>query len=104
MIYVCDSPESQVHEGGASEIPHHSESHSGVAGDSREEELTQKLQGWDAERHKQIWAGLLHSGLLIDFDYTTVLDQSFSVVPGDHTHSSVRHPHKSGSSDMYKCL
>ena len=90
MIYVCDSPESQVHEGGASETPHHSGSHSGVAGDSGEEELTQKLQGWDAERHKQIRAGLLRSGLLIDFDYATVLDQSFSVVPGDRTVSAFR--------------
>ena len=91
MMYVCDVPESQVHEGGSShsEISNHSEACDDVAGDSREGGIADpKLQGWEAERRKQICAGLIHSGLLIDFDYTTVLDQTFPVVPGDRTVST----------------
>ena len=89
MIYVCDIPESQVHDGGASKASHHSEAHGDAAGDSGEQGITgQKLRGWDVKRREQIRAGLLRSGLLIDFDYATVLDQSFPVVPGDRTVSA----------------
>ena len=87
MMYLCDIPESQAH--GASETFNDSETCSGVAGDSREEGTTEeKLRHWDAERHKQIRAGLIHSGLLINFDYATVLDQTFPAVPGDCTVSA----------------
>jgi len=85
MMY--DILESQVH--GASETSHHSEALGGVAGDSGEGgTMEQNLRGWDAERREQIWAGHLRSGLLIDFDYATVLDQTFPAVPGDHTVSA----------------
>jgi len=85
MMY--DILESQVH--GASETSHHSEALGGVAGDSGEGgTMEQNLRGWDAERREQIQAGHLRSGLLIDFDYGTVLDQTFPAVPGDRTVSA----------------
>jgi len=87
MMYLCDIPESQAH--GASETFNHSETRGCVAGDSREEGTTEeKLWHWDAERRKQIRAGLIRSGLLIDFDYATVLDQTFPAVPSDRTVSA----------------
>ncbi|KAI6012332.1 hypothetical protein EDC04DRAFT_2609511 [Pisolithus marmoratus] len=47
----------------------------------------QKLHWWDQERHQQIEAGILHNGLLIDFNYVTKLDQSqlWALTAGDHT-------------------
>jgi len=45
----------------------------------------QKLARWDQERRNLIRAGVLHCGLLIDFDYATCLDQTLPVVPGDRT-------------------
>ena len=45
----------------------------------------QKLARWDQERHKMIQDGDLRGGLLIDFDYATLLDQCLPVGPGDRT-------------------
>ena len=45
----------------------------------------QKLARWDQERCKMIQDGDLCGGLLIDFDYATLLDQCLPVGPGDRT-------------------
>ena len=82
MMYVCDIPEGQVQEDRADS----------VAGDSGEGGTEQKLRTWDVERCEQIRAGLICSGLLINFDYATVLDQTFPVVPGDRTVSPSQSP------------
>ena len=82
MMYICDILEGQVQEDRADS----------VAGDTGEGGTEQKLWTWDVERCEQIWAGLIRSGLLIDFDYATVLDQTFPVVPGDRTVSPSRSP------------
>ena len=54
-----------------------------------DESLEQKLARWDQERHKQIQAGILRSGLLVDFDYATDLDQNLPVVSSDCTVSII---------------
>ncbi|KAI6039469.1 hypothetical protein EDC04DRAFT_2895264 [Pisolithus marmoratus] len=66
----------------------HIESHHNDAADSGKEEThEQKLHRWDQERHQLIEAGILHNGLLIDFDYVTKLDQSkpWALTAGDCT-------------------
>jgi len=54
-----------------------------------DESLKQKLARWDQERHKQIQAGILRSGLLVDFDYVTDLDQNLPIVSSDRTVSII---------------
>jgi len=54
-----------------------------------DESLKQKLTWWDQERRKQIQAGILPSGLLIDFDYVTDLDQNLPIVSSDRTVSII---------------
>ena len=66
--------------------------HSDIPGDGTatgknmgDETREQRLARWDQERRKMIQDGILRGGLLIDFDYATLLDQSLPVVPGDRT-------------------
>ena len=93
MIYVADIPESK---GSNDEVCSSKSSNNGSSnndGSHRLEALSDeavenqedKHVQWDIERRKQIRAGILHSGLLIDFDYVTDLDQTPSLVSGDHT-------------------
>ena len=94
MIYVADIPESEGNERevGSDEASnagdpegdgglHCSEALRNEAVDSQGDKIAQ----WDQERLQQIRAGLLHSGLLIDFDYATDLDQAPSSMSGDCT-------------------
>ena len=93
MIYVADIPKS---EGSDNEVCSSKSSNNGGSNndgshrlgafsDKAMENQEDKHVQWDIERWKQIQAGILHSGLLINFDYVTNLDQTPSLVSGDHT-------------------
>ena len=56
-----------------------------TGGNMEGETCEQKLARWDQERCNLIQDGDMRRGLLIDFDYATLLDQSLPVVPGDRT-------------------
>ena len=92
MIYVADVPESEgdvnrnysgksSNDGSLNTGHHCSEALGDEAVDNQEDKHAQ----WDRERRQQIRDGMLRSGLLIDFDYATDLDQAPSVVSGDRT-------------------
>ena len=93
MIYIADILESEGSDdevcsskssnngGSNNDGSHHSEALSNEAVENQEDKHVQ----WDIERWKQIRAGILHSGLLINFDYATNLDQTPSSVSGDCT-------------------
>ena len=95
MIYVADVPESESDvngnyigessdDGGPKKdvTGHHC---SEALGDEAVDNQEDKHAQWDRERRQQIRDGMLCSGLLIDFDYATDLDQAPSVVSGDRT-------------------
>ncbi|KAI6013416.1 hypothetical protein PISMIDRAFT_105439 [Pisolithus microcarpus 441] len=94
MIYPCDIPKGKTKQRRKVEAlsserclrddkgsqdddrDSHAEScHSDAVDIGKEETHEQKLHRWDQERCQQIQAGILHNGLLIDFDYATKLDQ-----------------------------
>ena len=92
MIYVANVPESKgdvngnysgesSNDSGLNTGHHCSEALGDEAVDNQEDKHAQ----WDRERRQQIRDGMLRSGLLIDFDYATDLDQAPSVVSGDRT-------------------
>ena len=93
MIYVANIPESEGSDnevcsskssnngGSNNDGSHHLEALSDEAVENQEDKHAQ----WDIERQKQIQAGILPSGLLIDFDYMTNLDQTPSSISGDCT-------------------
>ena len=80
MIYDCDVATSEISNSDGEEVT----SNDPDSGEG-EESLEEKLVQWDQERHEQIWVGILHNGLLIDFDYAIDLDQNLPTVCGDHT-------------------
>jgi len=93
MIYVADIPES---EGNEDEVCGSESSNDGgpnnegfyrleALSDEAVENQEDRHAQWDRDRQKQIRAGTLRSGLLIDFDYATDLDQTPSSVSGDRT-------------------
>ena len=88
MIYVADVPESEGNEFSDDDSPkrddgglHRSEALGNEAADKQQDKHMQL----DRERCQQIRDGILHSGLLIDFDYVTNLDQAPFSVAGDRT-------------------
>jgi len=81
MIYNCDVPASETSDSHGEEVTQSNDPDSGEG----EESLKEKLVQWDQERHKQIQAGILRNGLLIDFDYATDLEQNLPTVCGDCT-------------------
>ena len=88
MIYIADVPESKGNKSSDDDGPKRDDGglhRSEALGDKAADKQQDKHMQLDRERHQQIWDGILRSGLLINFDYATNLDQAPFSVAGDRT-------------------
>ena len=88
MMYIINTLRntSKVNDGvGAPTNDHHSELPGNEHVVVEEETHKQKLAQWEQERHQRIQAGEMRHGILIDFNYATVIQsgQSNPVGTGD---------------------
>ena len=93
MIYVADIPENEGNEdegcsgefsdGGSPQQDNGGLHHPGALGGEAVDNQEDKHVHWERERQQQIRDGILRSGLLINFDYASDLDQVPSLVSGE---------------------
>ena len=92
MMYALTKKNNNKASGRVQLLRNGDETHSDVPCDGTmsgrntgDETCEQRLARWDQERQKMVQDGVLRGGLLIDFDYATLLDQSLPAVAGDRT-------------------
>ena len=117
MIYVADIPESEGNEdegcsgessdGGSPQQDDGGLHRPGALGGEAVDNQEDKHAHWERERRQQIRDGILRSGLLIDFDYASDLDQVPSLVSGERTVSMslilpiLTHEFRSGNNTIH---